>query len=198
VSVALCVFAGAVQAASAEGVCDPIVQESDRVTQEQLAFTIKAYEDGQITPEEAAQAEAFGQRIAQITADLAQCLQTGVLPPGYAPQAPIVKPPVANTFEVEIAKWHIGDHALRIFWDTSVPTTVQIKFAQIVKNQKAQTKPVGTLTAPPGVTSIDFNGKVGGHKLKPGKYQLTLTATDEAGNVSDPVTRKLRILPKRK
>jgi hypothetical protein len=29
---------------------------------------------------------------------------------------------------------------------------------------------VGSLTAPPGTTSLKFNGKVGGHKLKPGSY----------------------------
>jgi hypothetical protein len=204
------IWAASVGTAGAAGPCDVIVQASNQVTQEQLAFTIQAYSDGQITPEEAAQAEVYSQRIAQITADLASCISTGVVPPGYGPlEPPPPGPPVTNTFKVGIARWHIGDHDLKIFWDTSVPTKVQIRFKPVgapeekaasVGSLRAQEKAasVGSLRAPLGVTSLRFDGKVGGHRLKPGRYLLELIATDAAGNKSKPKTKHLTILPKRK
>jgi hypothetical protein len=73
--------------AGAQSPCDPIVQAGNKITQEQLAFTQQAYSDGVITDEEYAQSEAYTQAIAKNTADLAQCLQTGKLPPGYGPGA---------------------------------------------------------------------------------------------------------------
>jgi hypothetical protein len=37
---------------------------------------------------------------------------------------------------------------------------------------------------PAGASAIDFDGKVGSAKLKPGSYRLTLTVTDSSGNKS--------------
>jgi hypothetical protein len=71
--------------ASAAGPCDAIQQRGQAITQAQLAFTQQAYSDGQITPEEAAQAEVFSKAIQQVTLDLMQCIETGVVPPGYGP-----------------------------------------------------------------------------------------------------------------
>jgi hypothetical protein len=180
--------------ASAQSVCDPITRASQLVTQQQLEFTIAAYADGQITPEEAQTAEEFGRRIAQITADLDYCIRTGIVPAGYegVPQPPAL-PPVTNTFDVGIGKWQIGDRAMRLSWDTSVPTTVKLEFFRKVDGDWT---PVASLVTPPGTTSVKFKGKVDGEKLDPGKYLVSLTATDDAGNTSEPVTQKLKILPK--
>jgi hypothetical protein len=196
IAASVIVTAGSVSSASAEGVCDPIVRASQLVTQQQLAFTQEAYADGQITPEEAATAEEFSRRIAQITADLDYCIRTGVVPAGYegVPQPPAL-PPVTNTLDVEIGKWRIGDRAMRISWDTSTPTTMKLQFFRKTKVNPEGVL-VGEITAGPETNSISFKGKLDGHKVKPGNYLVIATATDEAGNTSEPVTEKLKILPK--
>lgn len=189
--------------AAAAGVCDPIVAASNQVTQEQLAFTIQAYSDNQITPEEAARAEAYSQEIAKITADLGTCLQTGVLPPGYPPvgSVSLPGPPVANHFNVELSRWRIGDAAVSLNWETSEPTKVWIGF---YKGNKL----VGSINAPMSADSAKFKGKLGndkkpkagkggGIKVEPGTYQLKLIATDTDGDQSDPLTAKLKVLPKK-
>jgi len=71
--------------AAAQSPCDPIVKAGNAITQAQLAWTKQAYSDGVITPAEAAQATTFTNAIAKNTADLAQCISTGKLPPGYVP-----------------------------------------------------------------------------------------------------------------
>ncbi len=204
---------------AAAATCDPITQRGNQLQQEFQAFTVQAYSDGVITDEEYAQSDLYTKAIAQVTADLASCIQTGVLPPGYVPVAPPpdTTPPVTNTFQVKIAQWRIGSHELRIWWDTAEPTTVKIRFVDLTKGVTASAASchklkkghkrkkgqkscqlqtdVGSLTAPPGTTSLKFNGKVGGHKLKPGSYRLIMTATDAAGNVSKPKTARLTILP---
>jgi hypothetical protein len=125
--------------ALAAGPCDAITQRSNEITQEQLAFTNQAYSDGQITPEEAAKAEDYSRAIQKVTADLGECIRTGKAPPGYGPPKPPPDrtPPVSNTFEVEIAKWRIGDHALKISWHTSEPTRVRITFTRLGKPARA-------------------------------------------------------------
>jgi hypothetical protein len=44
----------------------------------------------------------------------------------------------------------------------------------------------GTLTrwGHRGANRLSFSGRIGGHSLPPGHYQLTVTATDSAGNRS--------------
>jgi hypothetical protein len=220
--VLLVVSAGAWMAttgsAAAAGPCDAIVQRSNEITQAQLAFTTQAYSDGKITPEEAAQTEEFSNAISRVTADLAQCIETGVVPPGYQPAKPppdTQPPDVPNTFKVEIGHWRIGDRELKIEWDTAEPELApKVSFYKITsgvqssacrKPRKGQSShgrrscqvrtAVGSLTAPVGATSLNFNGKVGGHRLKPGSYLLSLTLTDAAGNSSKPKTTRLKILP---
>jgi hypothetical protein len=71
--------------AAAQSPCDPITKAGNAIIQAQIAWTKLAYSDGVITPEEAAQATTFTNAIAKNTADLAQCISTGKLPPGYTP-----------------------------------------------------------------------------------------------------------------
>jgi hypothetical protein len=187
--------------AVAAGPCDAITQQGQRINEEQLVFTRQAYSDGTITPEEAAQAEAYSQAIARTTADLLKCIETGVVPPNYPPATPPAdtQPPLVNTFTVPLAEWRLGSHALKITWDTAEPTRVSITFQRVSKGAKVT---VGSIQAPPGASSISFRGKVvtpklASYTLKPGAYLLTLHATDEAGNISLAKTEHLRVLPAR-
>ena len=65
--------------------CDPISQRGNELQAGFQAFTLQAYSDGVITDEEYAKSDAYYKAIGQTTADLLLCVQTGVLPPGYAP-----------------------------------------------------------------------------------------------------------------
>ena len=50
-----------------------------------------------------------------------------------------------------------------------------------------------------GARRLRFSGRISRRKsLKPGRYELTLRATDAAGNVSSPDRAKFRLLPKAK
>jgi hypothetical protein len=88
-------FASGSTVAAAASPCDAITQRGTQINQEQLAFTKQAYSDGTITPAEEAQADVYSKEIAQTTADLRKCIETGVVPPGYQQAAapPPVKPP---------------------------------------------------------------------------------------------------------
>jgi virginiamycin B lyase len=54
-----------------------------------------------------------------------------------------------------------------------------------------------TRTAVAGRNAIVFRGRVGGRRLKPGAYRLTLVATDAAGNASTPRRLLFRIVKPR-
>lgn len=57
----------------------------------------------------------------------------------------------------------------------------------------------GTLSrsAKAGANSLHFTGRVGRRALKRGRYRVTLTAADAAGNVSKPKTVSFRIAKRR-
>jgi hypothetical protein len=58
-------------------------------------------------------------------------------------------------------------------------------------------KPSLTFNAAAGSHQLDFEGRLDRrHKLKPGRYRLTLTATDAAGNKSKPKTANFTVLRK--
>ena len=54
-----------------------------------------------------------------------------------------------------------------------------------------------TTAAVTGMNTFSFKGKVGGRKLAPGKYQVSLVATDPSGNAAAPVIVKFTVLPKK-
>jgi hypothetical protein len=55
----------------------------------------------------------------------------------------------------------------------------------------------GTLTrnATAGPNSVKFSGRIGRRALKPGRYRVTIIATDAAGNASKPAALSFRIVP---
>ncbi len=54
----------------------------------------------------------------------------------------------------------------------------------------------GTLrrTGLAGTNSLKFSGRIGRRALKPGRYRVTITATDAAGNVSRPARLSFRVV----
>jgi hypothetical protein len=51
-----------------------------------------------------------------------------------------------------------------------------------------------TVAGHAGANRFRFTGRLRGHRLPPGKYQLLETARDVAGNVSRPSARPFRIV----
>ena len=51
-----------------------------------------------------------------------------------------------------------------------------------------------SVTGRQGANAVGLSGKLRGRPLKPGRYRLTLVATDPGGSRSKPVTRRFRIL----
>ena len=51
-----------------------------------------------------------------------------------------------------------------------------------------------SVNATPGTNTFRFRGRIGGRKLRPGRYRLTGKATDRAGNVSSVPARAFRIV----
>jgi mRNA-degrading endonuclease RelE of RelBE toxin-antitoxin system len=50
------------------------------------------------------------------------------------------------------------------------------------------------IAAGPGTIKLKLKGKIGGKRLRPGKYRISLTVKDAAGNVSAPVRRPFSLL----
>ena len=51
-----------------------------------------------------------------------------------------------------------------------------------------------SVNATAGTNTFRFRGRIGGRKLRPGRYRLTGKATDRAGNVSSVPARSFRIV----
>jgi hypothetical protein len=51
-----------------------------------------------------------------------------------------------------------------------------------------------TLAATAGGNELVLKRRIGARKLRPGRYVLTLVATDAAGNRAAPVTLRFRVL----
>jgi hypothetical protein len=49
-----------------------------------------------------------------------------------------------------------------------------------------------------GANKVSFTGRIRGRALKPGRYRLTLSATDPAGNSSKPARTSFRLLAPRR
>ena len=201
-SVVTALCAGLPAGAAAAGSCEAISQREHQLIGEQVAFTTQSYSDGKITPEEAAQTQAYSQEIAKARAELKYCNEHGQPPPPGYKAVPDATPPSVTSLKVSRTSWHIGARAVKISWKPSERSSAKITFARVVRHGKQVV--VGSLSAPMGASSISFKGKVArpgrtlvAYKLKPGTYRLSLKATDAAGNVERaPVLTTLKIKPR--
>lgn len=158
--------------------CDPIVERGNALQSEFQKWTEAAYSDGVITGEEAQKAEEFTNAQAKTTAELGECIGG--------------TRPFTSGFELSGETFKtVGGFSLRISWETNVPSKALITFQ---RQEKGKDVKVGALHVHWKEGGIVFHGKVGGVKLKPGKYLLTLVETDGAGHESAPEEATLRIV----
>jgi hypothetical protein len=70
----------------------------------------------------------------------------------------------------------------------------------VASAKKRVGKPIGTLSSPiaAGPGSLRISGRFGRRSLRPGRYRMTLTATDPAGTVTSPLLLGFTILPRSK
>jgi hypothetical protein len=159
--------------------CDSINEAGRRINQEQLEFTKRAYSDGVITGQESEEAEVYSEAITKNTEELAACINGDR--------------PYTDGFELSGETFKTaGGFSLKIQWETNTPSKALITFQ---REEKGKEVPVGALHVHWKEGGIVFHGKVGGVKLKPGKYFLTLVETDGEGHESPPESAKLRVLP---
>lgn len=161
------------------GACDPITEHGKAIQQEFQKWTEQAYSDGVITGEEAEQSQVFSDEISKVTEELGECIGGGR--------------PFTSGFELSGETFRtVGGYSLKIQWETNVPTKALITFQRQEHGKEVK---VGALHVHWKENGIVFHGKVGGVKLKPGRYLLTLVETDGQGHESAPETTKLKVLP---
>jgi hypothetical protein len=70
----------------------------------------------------------------------------------------------------------------------------------VASAKKSAGKPVGTLSSQiaAGPGSLSLSGRFGRKLLRPGRYKMTLTATDLAGTATSPLLLSFTILPRPK
>jgi hypothetical protein len=101
--------------------------------------------------------------------------------------------PTVRSVSLSRKKFKVKTKATQLRVDTDEMGTLEIVFDQLVKKHKKRLKGTLIKSLPAGISRIDFNGKVASKKLKPGRYQLTLTVTDSSGNKSAPKTLKFTV-----
>jgi hypothetical protein len=131
--------------------------------------------------------------------------------PGPGPGAPRDQVrPVVTGFAVRPDSFRLGRRA-RIAFTVSERSRVSLAFTRLLPGHRRQgrcvagrrggrrctrSSPKGSVTLrASGRTAVAFDGRVGDRLLSPGRYRITLTAIDAAGNVSRPRSAQLRLRP---
>ena len=103
--------------------------------------------------------------------------------------------PVLSAASLSTARFRAGRRGTRVRFSLSEAATVRFRVAR-----RAPARRLGGFTrqAPAGAGAVRFRGRLrlGGRlrALPPGRYRLTLVATDAAGNSSSPTRLRFRIL----
>ena len=96
----------------------------------------------------------------------------------------------------KITKLKLRGH--KISFTLSEPGKLKLTFARRVgKHYKTVHGSIKHTETKQGRHTLRFTGKVGKHRLRPGRYRLTMTATDAAGNRSRAAHAKFKIAKKR-
>lgn len=135
-------------------------------------------------------------KIARITGVDPPPAGTPVTPPGTDVVAPAI-----SGLSLSRRVLRLGT-AMRIGFRLSEAATVRLTFHRRLAGKRrgrARYKRAGTLvrSRPAGRSSLRFTGRIGRRTLEPGRYRLTLTATDAAGNVSVSKRVTFRLLARR-
>jgi len=135
--------------------------------------------------------EQDGNRIGRIT---------GIEVGGSGPPPP--PPPPPDTIKPEVTKLRLSRTAFRlggrgtvIKWTQSEDATVTLRFARRANGRFRTLRRKMTFQSTAGSHRLRFKGRFDlKHPLKPGRYRMTLTARDAAGNVSSPDRVRFRLL----
>ena len=109
------------------------------------------------------------------------------------PGARDATPPVLSGARLSTARLRAGRRATLSFWMSEAAAVT----ATVLKKQGRSYKPRSPtlpLAADAGMFSRKFDGRLGGRKLKPGRYRFSLAAVDAAGNRARTVTVAFRIV----
>ena len=74
-------------------------------------------------------------------------------------------------------------------------------FRRLLRQRRCRAyKRIGSIrkTVSPGRNTINFNGRIAGRRLRPGRYRALLVITDTAGNVSRVERVNFRVLRRRR
>lgn len=117
--------------------------------------------------------------------------------PATTPPAADRAAPTITGQSVKPKKFRVGDGTKFKF---TLSEAANILVAIERRKKAGRYKAAGSLSASgaSGANSIKFSGKVGGKRLKPGRYRISITATDAAGNASQPAQAKFKVLEKKK
>ena len=77
----------------------------------------------------------------------------------------------------------------------------QAAFRRLLRQRRCKAyKRIGSIrkTVSPGRNTINFNGRIAGRRLRPGRYRALLVITDSAGNVSQTERIRFRVLRRRR
>jgi hypothetical protein len=132
----------------------------------------------------------------------------GVPPPPTKPTSPPppgeASPPVVLNARQSAARWREGNRLARISraktptgttfsFSLNEPATVTFSFARRTGGRKKAS--ALTFAGHSGTNKVAFQGRISpGEKLKPGRYTLTITATDSAGMRSAPKSLSFTIV----
>jgi streptogramin lyase len=138
--------------------------------------------------------EKDGNRIGRITGlDVGG---TGTPPP---PPPPDTTAPDVTRFRITRKQFRVGGLGTVIRWSQSEAGTDTIRFERRVKGRWRKLRRKMTFQASDGNHRLRFRGRFDlKHPLKPGRYRMTLTARDAAGNVSSPDRVRFKLLRKRR
>jgi virginiamycin B lyase len=94
--------------------------------------------------------------------------------------------------------FRLGGRGTVIRWTQSEDARVTIRFARRVSGRWRRVRRVMRFQSTAGSHRLRFRGRFDlRHPLRPGRYRMTFTARDAAGNVSAPDRARFRLLPRR-
>jgi hypothetical protein len=125
---------------------------------------------------------------------------TGIVDEQQPPPPPpdTTKPDITG-FRVTRKVFRLGGLGTVIKWTLSEDATVTLRFDRRVGKRWRRVRRKMTFQSTAGSHKLRFRGRFDlKHPLRPGRYRMTLTAKDAAGNVSSPDRTRFRLLPKRR
>ena len=107
--------------------------------------------------------------------------------------------PSVTRFGVTKKVFRLGGRGTVIKFTLSESARVTIRFDRRARGRWRKVRRKMTFQSTAGAHRLRFRGRFDlKHPLKPGRYRMTLTAKDAAGNVSSPDRARFRLLPRKR